>query len=175
MVASDLPGHPVILLMYVSISGVVLLVSLRSFSTAPVRWRATVLLVATLMTAGQSVDRPKLTYPFVSWKMYARDTVRPTFQRYLVTDDRGDIQEYPFVAVAFSEPRALIERVFRAVEDCACSANDPTVDSIVLGLGAIYREATGRAMMALHIYDVSLTGPTGAPGVQVLHYSWSAN
>jgi hypothetical protein len=160
--------------MYLSISWVVLLVSLRGSSTVPIRWRAVVLLVAALMAAGQAVDRPKLTYPFVSWKMYARDMVRPTFQRYLSTDDRGVIHEYPFVAGAFSEPRALIERVFRAVEDCACSAHDPTVDSIIIGLGAIYLKATGRAMIAFHMYDVSLVGPTGAPGAQVLRYSWSA-
>lgn len=168
-------GRAVILLLYLSLGGIVLLVGERSSSTTPIRWRAVVVVLAALMAAGQAVDRPKLTYPFISWKMYARDTVRHTFQRYHATDDRGVVQEYPFVAVAFSEPRALMERVSRAVEDCACSADDPTVDSIVLGLAAIHRQATGRAMTALHIYDVSLTGPIGAPGVQVLRYSWSAN
>ena len=135
-------------------------------------WYVGALLV--LMPAGQALWHSRATYPFVRWDMYGSSTPDQSYPEFLIRDGAGPEHHYPFEEVAFSAPRAFMQRLDQLVRACKCTGGDQLVDAVIASLASIHRDRTGRTITQFDVYDVQIkTGARGA-GPRTLRYEWWA-
>jgi hypothetical protein len=160
------------LLYFLAALGIVLL-SRRRFIPLDRRMALYLGAVLLLMPAGQALWHSRTTYPFVRWDMYGSSTPDSTYPAFMI-EDGGAERHYPFTEVAFSAPRAFMQRLDQLVRDCKCAGGDPLVDSVVSSLAAIHRDRTGRIITRFDVYDVPIHSPADDPGPRSLRYDWRA-
>ena len=160
------------LLYFLAALGIVLL-SRRRF--LPIDRRTSFYLgaVLLLMPAGQALWHSRSTYPFVRWDMYGSSTPDSTYPAFVI-EDGGAEQHYPFTEVAFSAPRAFMQRLDQLVRGCRCAGGDPLVDSVITALASIHRDRTGRTITRFEVYDVPIHSASKPAGPRTLRYDWRA-
>jgi hypothetical protein len=161
------------LVYFLAALGIVLLSGRRYF---PLDRRMALYLgaVALLMAAGQALWHSRSTYPFVRWDMYGSATPDSTYPAFMIEDGGGAERHYPFTEVAFSAPRAFMQRLDQLVRGCKCAGGDPLVDSVITSLAAIHRDRTGRTITRFDVYDVPIHSAADEPGPRTLRYDWRA-
>ena len=161
-------------LLYFLVTLAIVLASGRRFLARDKRMAAYVGALLLLMPAGQAYWQARTTYPFVRWDMYGSATPPDTYHEFLIRDDPGPEHPYPFADIAFSAPRAFMERVSQMVDACKCTGSDSVVDAVIAALASAHRDRTGRVITQFDVYDVQLGAGSLEPGRRTLRYDWHA-
>ena len=172
------PGHSRLLtrivqfLLYFSVALGIVLLSGRHYLARDRRMAAFVGVLVVLLAAGHVLRSPRWTYPFERWAMYGNPEAPTGYNEFLIRDDAGPMQLYPFSHVAPIAPRAFMLRVRQMVRICRCSRQDRVVDTLLAALAEIHRERTGRAVTQFDVYDVQRMPGSLEPGPRTLRYRW---
>ena len=159
---------------YFLVTLAIVLASGRRFIARDKRLAAYVGALLRLMPAGQAYWQARTTYPFARWDMYGSTNPPDTYHEFLIRDDPGPEHPYPFADVAFSAPRAFMERVSQMVEACKCAGGDTLVDDVIAALASAHRDRTGRVITRFDVYDPQLGAGPLEPGRRTLRYDWHA-
>lgn len=124
---------------------------------------------------GQTLRRDEWTYPFSSWTMYSR--VRPTltYWLYMAVDAKGTEREFPFSAIAYSEPRALAAKLDSRLRACQCREGDLSLDTALSSLATVARYRGKGDVTAVRVYRYRLDDPREGPRKLELAYRWAAS
>ena len=161
-----------LLVLYLFVALGIVLLSGRSVLARDRRMAGFVGVLALLLTLGHVRDSSRLTYPFVKWGMYGKVEAPKLYHEYLIQDDVGSAQHYPFSQVAPISPRAFMLRVHQLVESCRCSADNPLVDAAIQTLAAIHHDRTHRTITRFEVFDVRRTTGSADVGPRTLRYTW---
>jgi hypothetical protein len=161
------------LLLYFLAALSIVLLGRRRFSPIDRRMALYLGAVLLLMPAGQALWLSRSTYPFVRWDMYGSSTPDSTYPAFMIEDGGAEVH-YPFTEVAFSAPRAFMQRLDQLVRGCKCASGDPLVDSVITALAAIHRDRTGLTITRFEVYEVPIHHAADEPGPRTLRYDWRA-
>jgi hypothetical protein len=164
-----------LLLLYSLVALGIVLLSGRFVLAHDRRMAGFVGLLVLLLTLGHVRDSSRLTYPFVKWGMYGKVEAPRLYHEYVIRDDAGSAQHYPFSQVAPISPRAFMLRVHQLVEFCRCSAANPLVDDAIRTLADIHHERTRRTITRFEVFDVQRNTGSGEIGPRTLRYTWQVD
>lgn len=161
-----------LLVLYLLVALGIVLLSGRSLLAPDRRMAGFVGVLVLLLTLGHVRDSSRLTYPFVKWGMYGKVEAPKIYHEYLIQDDAGGAQHYPFSHVAPISPRAFMLRVHQLVESCRCSADSRLVDAAIRTLADIHHERTRRTITRFEVFDVQRNTGSAHVGQRTLRYTW---
>jgi len=130
---------------------------------------------------GQAWDRPRTTYPFISWSMYGHSAVPPAYHEVIVTTAHGE-HEYPFYIVnsssgplrGYSALDPVKWRVVQEILNCGCDRDDPKLDSLLASLASVYSMEFGHAVRSVKVVFTTTTR-LGEPRKRSERYSWASS
>ena len=149
----------------------------------PVRSQTTRIAVVfvVLCAIGQSAKRPRLTYPFDYWGMYAGASPVRSFYEFIATTADARDFAFPFTIVSpmspgplsgFSTPDPVGFRLIQLNRACACDNGDIRLDAFIKSLAQIHEHQTGHRLIRFAIYERPVVLGRN-PSVRVLKYQLS--
>lgn len=167
---------------YLAATGLALIVAERRLlrgdagDTRPVIW-----VLASFLLSGQVLANDRLTYPFQRWDMYSVTIAPSEYYRFLAKTSDSLFFDYPFTDIAPGSPgpmpgySMLSPITWRLVQQqrlCRCDGADPTLDALIKGLTAAYRQRRGTVIREFQITTSPVRLDRSAAGRRIL-YRWS--
>lgn len=137
--------------------------------------------LAALLLAGHLLNRPSLTYPLDSWRMYGNATTPRFYYELVVTTSNSRRTGFPFSVLTpitpgphdhYSTLNPISWRMVRRAAACRCSDSDWELDALISGLRRAYHQASGDDVLSLEI-RATRVGASGGLGPSRMVYAWA--
>ena len=129
----------------------------------------------------QTLDRPRLTYPLESWRMYSTVEAPRAYFSFEIQARDGSMRPYPFELLVPASPglfrnysmmAPITWRLVSSHRQCRCGAGDYEMDQMIAGLVRVY-ESSGPHQVSRFLMTATAVSLSGASNEPQLLYTWT--